>query len=168
MERSAPFCIRRKSRIALSTESNKPGCVRRRRSTTADLRELPLNYDLIRRRASRCALPAGSPFSDLDSAINSRVSGRHHAHPANSGLDSESDIWFAAHSPSVRAPSKSARPIGISSVGLLESFLQHALPLHADAERIVDLNGSSTALSERSLHSWNRVVAIDPAKGQAG
>ena len=59
-------------------------------------------------------------------------------------------------------------PLGISSVGLLESFLQHALPLHADAERIVDLNGSSTALSERSLHPWNRVVAIDPAKGHAG
>jgi hypothetical protein len=104
----------------------------------------------------------------LDSAINSGVSGRHHPHPADSGLDSEVDVWFAAHSSTVGVRSDSIRSTGISSVGVLESLFQHALPLHADAERIVDLNGSSAALSERSLHAWHRVVAIDAAKGHVG
>ena len=115
---------------------------------------ISVRHDSIRRGTSRGALPAGPPFSDLDSAVGPRHPCRHRTASCDPRLGPGSDVRSAGYPPIVGfCRSNGFGPAWISGLGTVEPLFQHALPLHADAQRVLNSNGTSAALFKRSLHA---------------
>src|SRR5256886_13617996 len=65
-----------------------------------------------------------------------------------------SDVRSAGYPPIVGfCRSNGFGPAWISGLGTVEPLFQHALPLHADAQRVLNSNVTSAALFKRSLHA---------------